>query len=209
YYYFMLVQTFGGVPLILEPVATVESVDIPRATAREVYEQIIADMEIAEGLVKNIRELGFGGRVSKSAVRGILARVCLHMAGQPVNDASKYEDARKWAKKVIDDGESNHALIPEFSQVFINYAQDLYDINESIWEVEFRGNDTDAYSETGGVGYLNGTRTTNQEIGESWGGIRVTYKLFNSYNDADLRKYWTITNFNYTTSGSKTFITSV
>src|SRR5690606_22531473 len=114
YYYFMLVQTFGGVPLILEPVATVESVDIPRASAKEVYEQIIADMEIAEGLVKNIRELGFGGRVSKSAVRGVLARVCLHMAGKPVNDASKYADARKWAKKVIDDGESNHSLIPEF-----------------------------------------------------------------------------------------------
>lgn len=209
YFYFMLVHTYGGVPLVLEPVLDVEKVDIPRSTAKDVYEQILADMKQAEGLVKGIRALGFGGRVSKSAVRGILARVCLHMAGEPVKDVSKYEEARMWAKKVIDDTDASHSLIPDYSQIFINYAQDLYDINESIWEVEFRGNDTDAYTETGGVGYLNGPNSRNIEVGEGFGGIRVTEKLYKSYSDGDLRRDWTIANFTYNTNGTKRFSTSL
>src|SRR5699024_4914982 len=95
---------------------------------------------------------------------GILARVCLYMAGEPVKDVSKYEEARMWAKKVIDDVEANHSLNPSFSQVFINLAQDKYDVNESIWEVEFKGNGSDAFSEEGQVGYVNGPRSTNDDI---------------------------------------------
>ncbi|NGM90009.1 RagB/SusD family nutrient uptake outer membrane protein, partial [Parapusillimonas sp. SGNA-6] len=75
YYYFMLVQFFENVPMYLTPVANHTQVDVPATPAKEVYEQIIADMETAEALVAPISEIGFGGRVSKSAVRGILARV--------------------------------------------------------------------------------------------------------------------------------------
>lgn len=206
YYYFMLVQSFGGVPLLTEPTADVDDVDIPRATVREVYEQILSDMTAAEDKVRDIRSWGFSGRVSKSAVRGILARVCLHMAGYPLNDASKYAEARDWAKKVIDDAQANHSLNPDFSQIFINYAQDLYDISESIWEVEFRGNATDAYTETGGVGYLNGPRSTanNETIGEGYGGIRITTKLYRAYKEGDLRRDWTTTNFTYANNAAST-----
>src|SRR5690606_9459954 len=106
----------------------VNDVDIPRASLSEVYAQILADMQGAEDFVSDIRTLGFGGRVNKSAVRGMLARVCLHMAGNPLNDVSKFADARAWAKKVMDDSEAAHRLIPNYSQVFINYAQEKYDI---------------------------------------------------------------------------------
>jgi hypothetical protein len=216
YFYFMLVQNFGGVPLILEPLDNVEDVDIPRNTAKEVYTQIIKDMEDAEKVVPGIRELGFGGRVNKSAVRGILSRVCLHMAGYPVKETAKFADARKWAKMVMDDTEANHSLNPSFSQIFINYAQDKYDINESIWEVEFTGNGTSgAYAETGGVGYLNGPQSTNATIGESFGGVKVTSKLYKIYEQnysvatavGDLRRDWTIANFTYS-AANKVFITS-
>lgn len=207
YYYFLLVQYFGGVPLVLEPLSDVDNVDIPRASVKEVYNQIINDMEAAEGRVADIRTLGFGGRVNVSAVRAMLARVNLHMAGYPLNDVSKYTDARNWAKKVMDDTEAGHSLIPEFSQVFINYAQDKYDINESIFEVEFSGNGTDAYSEWGGVGYVNGPRTTNTTIGYGTGSIAGTAKLYNAYKDGDLRRDWTLTNFTYNNNdGSKNFM---
>ncbi|MFA4868398.1 MAG: RagB/SusD family nutrient uptake outer membrane protein [Pedobacter sp.] len=216
YFYFMLVQNFGGVPLILEPLDNVEDVDIPRNTAKEIYNQIIKDMEDAEKVVPGIKELGFGGRVSKSAVRGILARVCLHMAGYPLRETARFADARKWAKMVMDDTEAKHSLNPSFSQIFINYAQDKYDVNESIWEVEFTGNGTGgAYSETGGVGYLNGPQSTNTTIGESFGGVKVTSKLYKIYEQnyavatavGDLRRDWTIANFAYS-AANKVFITS-
>lgn len=210
YYYFLLVQFYGGVPLLLEPTANVNDIHKPRATAKEVYEQIVADMEKAEGLVDNIKTVGFGGRVNKSAVRGILARVYLHMAGYPVRDVSKYERALFWAKSVIEDTQAAHSLNPNFSQIFINYAQDIYDINESIWEVEFRGNGSDAYlAEAGGVGYVNGPATTNTTIGTTINGIRTTAKLYTAYKEGDLRRDWTIANFTYVAAtGAKTFATS-
>ncbi len=216
YYYFMLVQNFGGVPLVLKPVPNVYDVDIARSSPKEVYEQIIKDMETAEAVVPGIKAVGHGGRLNKSAVRGILARVCLHMAGYPVRDQSKYAEASKWAKMVIDDGEAGHALNPSFSQIFINYAQDKYDPKESIWEIEFMGNATGAYTLTGGVGYLNGPASTSTTIGESFGGVKVTSKLYKSYElkygstyaIGDTRRDWTIANFKYS-GNSIVFQTSV
>ncbi|ADY51268.1 RagB/SusD domain protein [Pseudopedobacter saltans DSM 12145] len=197
YFYFMLVKTFGGVPLILEPLADVDNIDIPRATDKEVYDQILADMKEAETLVASIQEIGHGGRVNKSAVRGILARVCLYMAGYPLRDLTKYQEAKNWAYKVISDAGAGHTLNPSFSQIFINYAQDKYDPKESIWEVEFKGNGQDAFSEMGQVGYVNGPTTTSDVIGQGFGGVKATSKLFNIYILGDLRRDWTIASFTY------------
>lgn len=211
YFYFMLVQEFGGVPLILNTVTSPTDVNRTRATLKETYDQILADMTTAEPLVPNIRELGFGGRVSKSAVRGILARVCLYMAGQPLNEIARYQDAKDWAAKVIDDVAAAHDLNPSFANVFINYAQDRYDVNESIWEVEFRGNGGDAYSETGLVGYQNGPGSNNALTGIALGVIRATADYYFKFSAGDLRRDWTIASFTYNAtgdSGAKTFITS-
>ncbi|MFA6084267.1 RagB/SusD family nutrient uptake outer membrane protein [Mucilaginibacter sp.] len=209
YYYFLLVQNFGGVPLILDPTLSTENVSVPRSTAKQVYEKIIADMEAAEPLVASINTLGFGGRVSKSAVRGILARVCLYMAGNPVNDLSKYKEASFWAKKVMDDGDAGHVLNPNFTQVFMNYAQDKYDIKESIWEVEFWGNVAGAYNETGQVGAWIGITSTNTTIiGQAYGFLNCTSKLYKSYEAQDIRKDLSIAPYVYTAAGGKTNYTS-
>lgn len=208
YFYLLLVQNWGGVPLILEPVPATQT-NIPRVTAREVYEQIIKDMTTAEGLVGDIKSFGFGGRVNKSAVRGILARVCLSMAGEPVKDVSKYKEASMWAKKVIDDVGADHALNPEFSQVFINLAQDKYDIKESIWEVEFRGNGTDTYTETARFAWLCGQYCLNVPTGQGNGYIRPTAKYYQLFTPGDLRREWTNPSFTYDATGAagaKTFI---
>ncbi len=208
YYYFLLVENYGPVPLRLKPTDNPEDVDFKASSEKVVYEQIIADMEEAEGLVKSIRELGFGGRVSKSAVRGILARVCLHMAGEPVKDVSKYEKANFWLEKIINDTESAHQLNPSYTDIFIKYAQDEYDINESIWEVEFFGNSSGAIKESGYVGAWIGIRNTatTNDIGYSFGRILATGKHYRSYEDGDLRRDWNIAPFNYAANGSKTYL---
>ncbi|WP_461485076.1 RagB/SusD family nutrient uptake outer membrane protein, partial [Pedobacter sp.] len=151
FYYFSLVQNFGDVPLILTPTMSADNLEVPRTPSKQVYEQIIKDMEQAEGLVQTITQLKSSGRVNKSAVRGILARVCLHMAGYPLRDQTKYAEARKWAKMVMDDAEAGHALNSSYDQVFINYVADDYDLKESIWEVEFWGNTSDNFRESGHV----------------------------------------------------------
>ena len=203
FYHFMLTRHFGDIPLRIEPtLSATESVS--RVPAKEVYEQIIADMTEAEGLLatRTATAIGKAGRVNLSAVRGILARVCLNMAGAPVNDVSKYAEARKWAKLVIDSEE--HELNPSFKQVFINMSSDLYDIKESIWEVEFWGNGSTPYVELGRVGSNNGiTYTTEPQdptMGYSYGFLSTTEKQFNRYKPNDLRRDWTIAP--YSTTGN-------
>ncbi|WP_198673810.1 RagB/SusD family nutrient uptake outer membrane protein [Chitinophaga alhagiae] len=208
YYYFLLVQTYGGVPLQLEPTRSVSDAQRPKASAAETYEQILSDMKAAEGLVAPITTLGFGGRVSKSAVRGMLARVCLYMAGEPLKDVARWAEAASWAKKVMDDGEADHALNPSFSEVFLNYARDKYDIKESIWEVEFHGNLKTSYNETGQNGNVNGISSGNLLTGTANGLVKVTTELFFKFREGDLRRDFSISNYTYNATGpngSKTF----
>ena len=205
YYYFLLVQTYGGVPLRLTPTASANETDVPRSSVKEVYERITADMETAEPLVASIKTIGHGGRVSKSAVRGILARVYLFMAGEPLKDVSKYEKAAQWEKKVMDDTDAAHALNPSFQQVFMNYAQDKYDIKESIWEVEFYGNSTIG-EEYGLVGDIIGVPSSNATYGNARGQIRTNAKLFQSYGATDVRRDITIANFTVNAAGAKVLV---
>jgi starch-binding outer membrane protein, SusD/RagB family len=193
YYYFMLVTHWHDVPLILDATRSVTDINKARTPATEVYNQIIKDMEEAETLVRPASEMTNAGRVNKSAVRGILARVCLQMAGAPLNDVSKYEKAKYWAEKVIDDG--FHSLNPDYKQVFINLIQDKYDLKESIWEVEFYGNADDGYRATGYVGIYNGisySGPNTDKWGYSYGYVAVNPMLFFSYDRRDLRRDWTI-----------------
>lgn len=211
YYYFLLVQTFGEVPLVLKSISSPTQTDMAKSSIAEVYSQILNDMITSEKLVAKIRTLNYGGSVSKSAVRGMLARVCLYMAGYPLNDKSKYEDAAYWAKQVIDDVESAHSLNPDFSTIFINYAKDVYDIKESIWEIEYWGNRSGGFSETGQVGTVNGPSSTNPETGVGSAGLRVTRPFYSIFEDGDLRRDFSIANFTYNAtgpSGAKTYITT-
>ncbi|MDR6783249.1 RagB/SusD family nutrient uptake outer membrane protein [Pedobacter africanus] len=206
YYYFMLVQNFGGVPLVLLPTTSPESAGQPRATAAEVYAQIVKDMEESENLVQPIRTLGFGGRISRSAVRGMLARVNLYMAGYPLNDVSRYAEASKWAKKVIDDAEAAHTLNPDYKNIFIRYANDTYDVSESIWEAEFYGNNSNSNNTFGAIGSLIGIATTNATVGGAYGMHQVTAKLYRKYEPGDDRRDWNISTFTYNaTTGAKVF----
>ncbi len=205
YYYFLLVQSWGGVPLVITPTTSIENTDLAKSTDVEIYQQIVTDMTQAETLVPKITTLGFGGRINKSAVRGILARVNLQWAGFPIKDVSKYAEALKWSKMVMDDAESAHALNPKYSDVFIKVAQDKYDIKESLWEVEFSGNGVGIFAgDAGQVGYNTGA-ISPAIIGTAPGYVWVTATLYNSYLPGDQRRGWNVQNFSYNTSGLKTF----
>lgn len=214
FYYFILVENWGAVPLKLTPTTSVNNVDIPRTPIKDVYAQILKDMTTADGLVKKISDIGFGGRVSKSAVRGILARVCLTMAGAPLNDVSKFKDARDWAAKVNEFGE--HSLNPDYKQVFINVCQDKYDTHESIFESEEYGSNNDAFREGGRIGNENGVKCASSDVanvGYAYGFVSTTRKLYNLYeynatdvSKRDLRRDWAISTYTLSATGAKTNI---
>jgi len=197
YYYFLLVDHWGDVPLKLTYTQSANEVNTPRTPAKEIFDLIVDDMTEAESLVLNVEDLGeqASGRISKSTVQGILARVCLTMAGSPLNDRSKYEAALHWTEKLINGG--RHELAADYAQIFRNHAQDKYDNKECIWEVEFFGNGIDAYREVSYVGNINGVRSNNTVFpGRSTGTLFPTSILYFAYAEGDLRKdrniapYW-------------------
>jgi len=222
YYHFMLVVRFHNIPLILSVPedGNRESMQTPQSSTRDVYLQIIRDMEEAAPLVRTAAELQSPGRVSQSTVYGMLARVALYMAGYPVKEPGMYAKAREYAQKVIDTG--SHALNASYEQVFVNYIQDKYDVGESLFEVEFWGTNEGTYTTTAGmVGRNNGIGCSSTNIigdtgksvvdlyGYSIGTIRTTPYFFSLFETGDLRRDWTIAPFTYnTTTGTKTELTS-
>src|ERR1700694_212884 len=144
YYHFVLVSYWGDVPLKLSSTKAVTDVSNPRRPSKEVYDQIIKDMTTAEALVKPITAWNITGRVSQTAVEGILARVCLYAAGR-LHDPSYYTQSYNWSQKVINSG--IHSLNKDYKQIFINESADLYDIKECLWEVEFYRDAAGQYQE--------------------------------------------------------------
>jgi len=197
YYHFVLVSFFGDVPLKLTSTQSVINVSLPRTPSTVIYDQITKDMIEAEGRVRTATEVKTGGRISKSAVRGILARVYLYWSGYPLN-AKKYDEVLKWAQMVNQNVE--HSLNPDYRSIFINYAQDKYDIKESIWEVEFYFPGANTYTEGSRLGNINGVQCSNLDTGYSYGQMNGTAKLFNSYGGTltyclDNRRDWVMANY--------------
>jgi starch-binding outer membrane protein, SusD/RagB family len=202
FYYFVLVDNFGAVPLKLTSTKSPVEPALPRAPVAEVYAQIIKDMKAAEGMVKDITSYGYNERITKTTVQGMLARVYLTMAGYPLRDESKYADARSYAEKVI---QSNvHALNTSFSQIFINHAQDKYDVKECLWEVGYYGNNLEIIREGGYLGSWMGVYCPNIDTGFAYDYVHTTARLYNAYAAADTRKDWTIAPYRFVATGTGT-----
>lgn len=205
YYHFLLTAYWGDVPLRLESTKSADDVHQPRVASETIYQTVIRDMTDAWEMVADISTLGFGGRVNKQAVKGILARVCLYAAGR-LDKPEYYADARKWAKSLMD--ENSCALNPDFSDIFIKLMQDQYDIRESLFEVECYGNvESTEMKETGQfVAYYTPMYTkqdylvddlTKKSIARGRGVFYTTPQFYDSFEDGDLRRDWTIMPYMY------------
>jgi starch-binding outer membrane protein, SusD/RagB family len=123
FHYFWLVRLWGDVPLLTKPIYNWNdpNVNAPRATTQAVYDLIVADLLDAE-------EAGFAvtdgsGLASQMAVKALLAKVYLTMAGFPLNKGAEYyQKAAEKAKEVIDFAAANPSKIA----LFPNY-NDLHD----------------------------------------------------------------------------------
>lgn len=118
YYYFQMVQQFGGVPLITA-VPTEPQYEFPRASVEQVYNQIIGDLRAA-GPVLPWRPATERGRASRAMVYHFLAKAYL-TRGSAVNDArgkkaTDMDSAIYYANEVITG--SGHALEADFGSLF-------------------------------------------------------------------------------------------
>jgi hypothetical protein len=204
-----LAQNWGAVPLLKEPTTSVNDTYVHQTPESEIYDFILAELTEAETMVNDITVYNHAGRATKSAVRGLAARACLFKAGFPCYDKSKYQEAYNWAKKVIDSG--IHELNENFAQVFINPVQDLYDIRESIWEIElYTENKSEIIKDYApSLSSTLGVPQSNTTVAYSVSCVyKIHKKLFNLYEpdgeaalgSKDNRRNWAIGPYTYSVS---------
>lgn len=212
YYYFLLTQWYGDIPLRIKPTQSPDETNMPFTSSKIVYDWVIDEMIMAEGLLNDQKATAFDytERVTQTAVQAILARVCLYAAGAPVNDTKRYADAAKWAREVINSG--LHKLNPDYTEVFKLQCKDLYDATykESIWEVGFYVNSgTPEQSSPSQVRV--GIPTSSDVVGKNDGRLFVYPRLYRTYesfafttasdeaSDAspDQRRDWCVAPFKY------------
>jgi hypothetical protein len=214
--YFQLVTRYGDVPLLLEPVTQAVNSAHPRTASSVIYDQIIADMKEAENMVLDIRSIGNGSRVSQTAVQGMIARVYLKMAGHPLMlGVPAYDSAKTYALKVINSG--IHSLNPSYKQVFINHSQDISDYKESMWEIEFYGNNTPVGAVPPGSRFASqlAMRYTgtdpNPAVVYGYGSYvpsGVLYGIYATYPSDTLRRNWNMPEFTYSSNTSPRTVTN-
>jgi hypothetical protein len=172
YYYFFLARSFGGVPLITQPLRPGEFFQ-PRATADQVYALIVQDLLDAIPALPATYDPADLGRATVGAARGLLAQVYLHRGDYP--------NALAQAEAVITSG---YQLHPDYAALFTPAGENS---SESVFEVQ-----AVALSE-GGAGsqyaQVQGVRGT-PNIG--WGFNTPSPELEAAYEPGDPRLQATI-----------------
>src|SRR5690606_18855060 len=99
--YVYAVRLWVDVPWLPTPQsATSEDFYPTRTPQSEVYAQIVTDLQEADSA--GLPWADDSGRVSQAAVKSLLAKVYLTMAGYPLNETARYADAAAKSKEVID-----------------------------------------------------------------------------------------------------------
>ncbi len=125
--YYMLVRTFGPVPIVTGPLSAEQRV--PRSDVATVYDTIVTDLTRAIGLLPASFS-GQPGKVTLNSAKSLLADVYLTMSGWPLNQADKAALAASTANDVIQSGQ--YSLVPHYADVFTQN-----NTTESIFTLQF------------------------------------------------------------------------
>lgn len=126
--YFLLVQTYGGVPIVLDNI-TSPVLSFKRNTAEEVYAQIISDLEASLASV-GTTAYATSGKVNKRAVNDLLAKVYLTRGYETFGTPADFTKAAAYADAAI----AGQALNLAFDQLF----KPGNDLNaETIFSVQY------------------------------------------------------------------------
>jgi hypothetical protein len=121
HYYYILVMHFGGIPLKINEVISVETTAI-RATEKEVYNQILLDLEQAELFLPVTSSEH--GRAIKPAAQALLSKVHLTL--------KNWDESKTYADKVIND--YTFSLLENFGDLWL---EDNDINNEVIWSIQY------------------------------------------------------------------------
>ncbi|KQS33875.1 RagB/SusD family nutrient uptake outer membrane protein [Dyadobacter sp. Leaf189] len=107
-FYYRLVSYWGGVPLVTEELNATSKLDIPRASAAEVWALIESDLKEAAATLPATWTGANVGRATSTAALGYLVKASLWQ--------QKWADAVKYSEEII--ASNTHDLLPKFRDVF-------------------------------------------------------------------------------------------
>lgn len=184
FYYYDLVQHYGGVPLQLTEVTDVSGAFLPRNTADEVYAQIINDLNTAIPVLPIAKTFPQTGRATQGAAKMLLAYSYM---SKVTKEYAKAEAA------LLDITKMNYGLLSDYGAAFDPANKNS---KESIFEVQYKmGNDGQQSDfiwrfipKTTNSEVILGLRGTNARGGLASGGWNVpTQEMVDSYEKGDLR----------------------
>lgn len=182
YYYFNLVRLFGDVPMKTKSTASPDDGQLGKSSVSEIYSSVIVpDLIAAEDA--GLPNTSTTGRVSLGAVKSLLAKVYLTMAGYPLQQPDKYALARDKAEEVI---ESNSYTLfqSDGSETYFDKLNNVnYDYTgEHIFMSNFAQGISNAYIPA----YLTPLEA-NITASIEFGGLYPTQSLLDTYDEDDQR----------------------
>ncbi|HEY0740944.1 MAG TPA: RagB/SusD family nutrient uptake outer membrane protein [Chryseosolibacter sp.] len=180
FHYFYLVRMWGDVPLITSPIKDKNDPNMypSRASVQEVYDVIVSDLLTAEA--SGLPAKDEGGRASLGAVKSLLAKVYLTMAGHPLNKGAEYyQKAADKANEVIASGTFD---------LFLTYNDLHLRANKNKREHIFSVQYSDAANVVNGMQPLLHPNIKDMSAYETEIGTTVpTESFFNSFEPGDRR----------------------
>lgn len=209
-YYFELVRWFGNVALVTSTEESYRPNDyFEQADPAKVYEFIESDLKYAADVLPwadddHVRTSN-DFRFSKGGALGLLTKVYCTWAGYPVRDESKWAEAVKTAKIVVESG--HHSLLPSFRTLWENSGASVWDPRESLVEVSFYWNSKTGSSDpVGMIGKWNGVLTTQAgNRGTCQARWRVVYPFVQKWENAaadDPRRTLSVADYCYGFTGT-------
>jgi hypothetical protein len=149
-HYFNAVRLWGGVPLRVNETSSIkEDLEQPRATANEVYNQIIKDLTEAAAVLPASYPASEFGRATKGAAQSLLGKVYLQraVAGKsnpfgdpkfwPQAEAGDLQKAEQALRAVVQSGQ--YSLVPEYSMLWNEATEMNSEVVFAVQNTTFNG----------------------------------------------------------------------
>ncbi len=170
YYYFLLTQVFGDVPLLIKTTPP-DELKIPKTAKSEIHAQIIADCDQAAAWLPTDYPAEQVGRATKGAAYALAAKTYLY--------DKNWSKTLEYVNKVKDLGV--YALVADYGD---NFREDTQNNSESVWEIQH------ANLELGVGNFLNQWWRSKKIDG--YGFAEVTPEFVEAFEDGDPRRKYTV-----------------
>jgi len=170
YYYFLLTQVFGDVPLFTR-ITPPDQLKAPRTPKADIYAQIVADCERAAGYLPSIQPASETGRATKGAAYALAAKTYLYQ--------KNWEKTLEYVAKVKALGV--YSLMPDYVD---NFRKNTQNNAESVWEIQH------ANLELGVGNFLNQWWASKKY--EGYGFAEATQIFVDAFETNDPRRKFTV-----------------